>query len=244
MDILEVKKQHLSNELELSVQMIQLGLGELQRIYNTCEHHYLTCFLLSNGLERLVKCALCYHKFNTTGIFPTLSEIKGHQLKDLITKIISIFESNETTNSIQALYEDYEFIKDNKYANEIVNILTEFGTFSRYYNLDIVVGSPLPSKDIEELWSELEKIITNEKSDLKQLYEECFKNNDKWPELFLKLTQFEISIIEKYIRGISRLFCYKFLGNDASSQSHLLFPFSGILDENLGKKEYSKISSE
>jgi hypothetical protein len=50
-----LKDIHLSEEIQTSTNLIQLGLGELQNITFENDFYYLPFQLLSSGLERLMK---------------------------------------------------------------------------------------------------------------------------------------------------------------------------------------------
>ena len=66
MNNLMSKDIHLNLEMETSIKLIKIGLKEYQNISMSNDFYYIPFQLLSNGIERLMKCYLClgYHENN------------------------------------------------------------------------------------------------------------------------------------------------------------------------------------
>jgi len=69
-----LKNLCLLNEIELSVKLIQLGLGELQNLNSTNDFYYLPFQLLSNGFERLMKCVICLGHLHINNKYPDVNK--------------------------------------------------------------------------------------------------------------------------------------------------------------------------
>ena len=99
------------------------------------DFYHLPHQLLASGLERLMKCYICLVYEARNGVYPSFDYVKklGHDLICLKDRIVSEFY---TTNNIPLLEQDLQFITGDADLQAIIRILSEFGKFARYYNLD------------------------------------------------------------------------------------------------------------
>ena len=158
-----------------------MGLGELQKIDGTNDFYFLPFLLLSNGYERLMKCMLCFNHFNKHGIYPNQNNLKTHDLQKLKNRIIDECIIEEKAKRTDSGKKDFEFLKQDSDLAELLLMLSEFGKYSRYYNLDVVTAAKKPAKDVNQMWEDYEfKLIRNDdnlnnlslKNDLDMLYKE------------------------------------------------------------------------
>lgn len=133
----------LDDEVNASIKLIQIGLAELQNIDGGNDFYYLPFILLSNGFEKLLKVIICFYYWEQNGRFPTINDFKknkrdnGHNLLFLKNKVISeCFVINT-----QALRNDYDVLSTNETLNKLIDFLGEFGQYSRYYNLDVIISN-------------------------------------------------------------------------------------------------------
>jgi hypothetical protein len=228
MDNLMSKDIHLNLEMETSIKLIKIGLKEYQNISMSNDFYYIPFQLLSNGIERLMKCYLClgYHENNNN--YPDIKILKGfggktgHDLLDLKSTI----SSDYFNDSSKALKDDKRFIEFNPELEIIINLLSEFGKYARYYNFDIITSAKKTSININEKWSEFETDFSQKlkKSDI--------------PLEFSSVQKYIIVKIERFIRALCRQFTLGELRNKAKSLSSYYSDFLKLSDSDLGLTKY------
>ena len=157
----------------------------------------------------------------------------GHDLIKLKDEIITnYFGGTERP----ALEDDLSFIRDSDQLKTIFKILSEFGKYARYYNLDVVTGQASPSSfNPRKEWEELEKSIEDPIPYLASGDQEAL-HNDYYPKVNSQI----IAIIERFVRAITRQFT---LGGHGKKISQFYIPFSsflGMMDKDLGTTDYRR----
>lgn len=230
-----IREIALYEELETSIKLIQLGFGEFQNLDLANDFYYLPFQLLSSGFERLMKCHIClgYHEQNRA--FPNQGYVKnlGHDLIKLKDHILNDFYSTE---NIPLLENDLKYISNNSNLDDLIYLLSEFGKFARYYNLDIATGAINPSIDVKSLWQdyEVDIIVSNDESSGKLLNFE--QRNEA-----LDYARREIVIrLERFAASISRQFTMGKLGELALRFSSVVRTFVMMDEEALGTTDYRK----
>jgi len=225
----------LHEELDTSHQLIVTGLGELQEINMGNDFYHLPHLLLASGLERFMKCYICLAYEAKEGKYPDFNMLKklGHDLFKLNEEITSNYFAN---NNIPALKEDLLFLKEDEKLKTILKILSEFGKYARYYNLDVVTGKISPSSfNPREEWEGLERSIEDPTPYLASDNQEGLYR-DYYPRVNSQI----IAIIERFIRAITRQFT---LGGHGEKLPRFYTPFSsflGMMDQDLGTKDYRR----
>ena len=218
-----IRKLLLAEELYTSVRLIKLGLGEYQNLNIQNDFYYLPFQLLSSGFERFMKCYICYGYFKKTKNFPEPNLFRntlGHDLLKIKKHIIN----NYFQDNSQALINDLIFLKENQNFNKMMKLLSEFGKFSRYYNLNVVTGDEKPGIDVKALWQHYEcTLIPDDKSPDKN-----YETNSK----------IIIKIFERFTRALSRQFTLGDLGDLARQNSSVLYGFLMLSDLDLGTIDY------
>jgi len=232
-----MKNLHLYDELLTSSKLIEVGFGEFQNMDFKNDFYHLPFQLLSSGFERLMKCHICLGTHEKTGKYPEFSELKkcgggnGHDLGELKKTILTI---HFKTNNIPALKEDLDFLTNNKELDQLIYLLSEFGKFARYYNLDVVTANKKPSIDVQSLWKEYEMgILTSNPNLMKK-----FENIELHQEVINTIQRRIIVILEKFVRSISRQFTIGKLGAIALQYSSIYYPFIMLREDELGTKNY------
>ncbi|OUC15295.1 MAG: hypothetical protein B0A82_08070 [Alkalinema sp. CACIAM 70d] len=232
-----LKDLHLHDELQSSVKLIKLGFGEFQNLNLINNFYYLPFQLLSSGFERLMKCHIClgYHEQNNE--YPNDKYLKGCGGKgghDLLELKKSILESYFSTKNILLLHEDFNLLTNDDNLETLIYLLSEFGKYSRYYNLDIVTSAEKSSINVQQLWGEYESnLITSNTETLEKL------GNLEATEEVLGYTKRQILIkLEKFTRAICRQFTIGQLGKKALQYSPALYDFILLKDEDLGNQNY------
>jgi hypothetical protein len=127
----------LMREAAFSSRSIGIGLTELRK-YDFANKgsffHALASIAL--GVERLLKLLVMYsHRIENNDSFPTNNELKdkyGHKIIPLRDYVRRFSEIRGYTTSWAVHGEDL--------SKRILNILSDFARFSRYYNLDVLTG--------------------------------------------------------------------------------------------------------
>jgi hypothetical protein len=231
------KDLYLYEELLTSEKLIELGFGEFQSLTLGNDFYYLPFQLLSSGFERLMKCHICLGYLEQNNKYPDSRYLKkcggrgGHDLLELRKTLLSVYFA---THNIPALTEDIDFLSNDKDLDQLIYLLSEFGKYARYYNLDVVTSAAKPSINVKQLWEEYENNLV-------------YSN----PQLLKKLGDIELGKevvdyinrqilikLEKFARAICRQFTMGQLGKQALQYSGVLHPFILIKDDELGNRNY------
>jgi len=115
---------------------------------------YESFFLLSIGLERLMKLmVICHHMANNQLNTPSNAVLRaaGHNLLDLYEACCNI--------AISEMPRPPAFVRDGELEFEILRFLSEFAIYSRYYNLDKISAKSDKPDPLAEWWKILGKEI-------------------------------------------------------------------------------------
>ncbi len=207
----------LEDELHSSVKLIKNGLDLYLNIIETNLFYQAPFFLLSIGLERLLKSYICYGHYEKFNTFPTGIEFKhySHNL-DLMLDIIL---DNYFNTNCEALEKDNKFIKTHKHLRKILELLTGFAVGARYYNFDIIAGDEKKkTKDIEQEWALLEsKILLESKHH--------FDSPEKYTEVKTYVVKYITKTLYTFLRALARQFTLGNLGALALQHSCIIHPF-------------------
>lgn len=231
------KDLYLHDELQSAVKLVELGFGEFQNLNLVNIFYYLPFQLLSSGFERLMKCHICLGYHEQHNVYPTDKYLKscggksGHDLLELKNTILSSYFSK---HNIPVLNEDFDLLENDGDLKNLIYILSEFGKYARYYNLDVVTSARQPSINVKELWEEYEMnlIISNPEVSKKL-------GDLEATEEVLGYAKRQILIkLEKFARAICRQFTIGKLGKKALQYSPVLHRFILLKDEDLGNCNY------
>jgi hypothetical protein len=223
----------LLDELETSHKLIRAGFGNLQEIDMGNDFYHLPHQLMASGLERLFKCYIALVHQDRTGAYPDIAFMKGlgHDLVNLHNEFYTNYYGGTTRPLIQ---QELTFVTTDKTLEECIRILSLFGKFGRYYNLDIVAGSPHSPIDPKSEWETLERTIEDPApylADTESLH------RDYYPRVHAKL----IAKLERLVRAIA----FQFTIGDHSDQfgnlqkmSAVYADFRHLRDEQLGTTDY------
>ena len=233
------KKLHFLEEaVNESVNLINCGLDYFSKInFTNNDLVYSLSFLnLSRGFELLMKCMICYKRYDNTKDnkrfkkhFPTKEEMMGygHNLNRLRKEIMKNYQGlfrgkTSNTKMISQLKEDRDFISKDKKLIRILKIISKYGTKGRYYELDYVTSDNKknnisPKFEMERLIMEflekdeqLRNTFTNSIND-----EDLLICNKIWQEI---IEQYIKPYLNKFMEALSRQFSYGILGNKAKMQ--------------------------
>ena len=227
------KLHFLEETVNESVEFINCGLHYLSRInFANNNLSYALSFLnLSRGFELLMKCMICYKRYDNTKDnkrfkkhFPTKEEMMGygHNLNRLRKEIMKNYQGlfrGKTSNPkmISQLKEDREFISKDKKLIRVLKIISKYGTKGRYYELDYVTSNSKKNNISPKF--EMEQLIMEILEKDEQLRNNFVNNRDN----FLIDNKIWQEIIERYIKpnlnkflgALSRQFSLEILGDKA-----------------------------
>lgn len=225
----------LDNELRTSIRLIELGFGEIQNLSMGNDFVHLPLQLLSSGIERLLKCILCINYFSENGFFPKKNYLfdqggNGHNLLFLKNLVLQDAFKAE----VPALGADKKFISGNPLLNELLILLTEFGKYSRYHDLNVLLGEEHKSKDVKNIWDQIKNDI--------------YKSHPEWTEALQDLEKSDSAIeesnnhiikhLEIFIRALVRQFTLGKFSDIGKRFTGYANRFSFIQDKDLGKRNY------
>lgn len=132
----------LIQETETSVFLIHEGLLALNRLSGANDFYHGPLGLLAQGFERLMKVVICLDRLESQGTLPTLKEMRkyGHNLIALADAIVNLSEGTRYADSRPAARADIDFISSDEQLRELLAVLTDFGEWGRYYNLDTLLN--------------------------------------------------------------------------------------------------------
>lgn len=236
-----IQDLHLVDELTTSYKLIELGFGELQNIDAENDFYHLPFQLLASGLERLLKCHICLGYHEKHNDYPSSQFLKqcggrgGHDLTELVQRVLADFFS---THNIPVLINDEKLLLTDTETQKLIKLLSEFGKYARYYNLDIVTAAAKPSDDVKQLWREYETQIVLARPDfVAKIHLLEYES-----EIRQYIQQTIIVKLEKFVRAISRQFTLGKLGQKALQFSPIYSYFitGMLLDDKLGTTDYRK----
>jgi len=234
-----IKELHLIDELTTASRLIEIGFGELQNLDSKNDFYFIPLQLISSGFERLMKCHICLGYFERNESYPDFNYLKscggknGHDLLELKKHILNHYFNHF---NISALKEDYLFLVNDENLNTALYLLSEFGKYARYYNLDVVTSSAKPSIDVINEWMNYEIKIMESDPDIYQKLGDL----ELHEELVHSVNRKIIILLERFTRAISRQFTIGKLGEKASQHSPILFNWIILQDNDLGIRDYRK----
>lgn len=229
------KISSLHDELLSTEKLLLTGLGELQEITLENDFYHLPQQLLASGLERLFKCYICLVDEAASGAFPDPSYLSydlGHDLLKLLDEIV---DNRFNTGEKPALEEDLNFLKNDQRLREILRILSEFGKYARYYNLDVVTGRESLPIDPTSEWLTLESSIEPMTNYLGEGMQEALQR-----DYFPRVNREIVAKIERCVRAIARQFTLGGHGGRLKQFSVTTTRFRNLFDDRLGETDYRR----
>lgn len=148
-DIFSKPVRLISKEAGLSATCLEQGLTALRKADFTEKwNYYQSFFLISIGIERLLKLAIITISRVEHNKLPSNNELKtyGHKIDQLYSRVM--------TN----IHQSDKFLESDEIYSKIISFLTEFASTSRYYNLDSLSGAE-KNQDPLHIWKEIQDEI-------------------------------------------------------------------------------------
>lgn len=224
----------LDKELYNAVRLIRAGLGQLQSLDRINDFYHLPILSLASGFERLMKVILCFRAYEVTGEYPTPAHIpKSHDLELLLNKIKSECNLENCRGNLSIVWNDLAFAESNESAS-FLKILSDFGQWARYYDLDAVLGKPTQAEDPAHRWEALESSVIKDREDLMVEIKASSSTNRHIEEA----NKIVVSKLERFARALAYLFVKDCIGTEAKRHSSYVDWFFNLSDEQLGKTSY------
>ncbi len=229
-----LKEIALIEELQGSIKLIELGLGELQNLDKNENYYFLPFQLLSQGFERFMKCYICMAHYEIHKVYPTNSYMKNDLGHDLSRLLREICDKHFDEDIHHICINDFLFLLDDVELKELMEILAEFGQKARYYNFDLITGQNVKKLSSEDRWKEFKSELIFSK----------LNNFDKildWDlghEVHREIVRYVVIIFEKFVSALSRQMLYGGIGEKAKVNSSIVFDFALIFPDKLGNRDY------
>lgn len=224
----------LDNEIRTSIKLVKLGLGELQNLSIENDFYHLPFQLLSSGFERLLKSTLCINYFVNNEEFPDLKYLKNGGNGHDILNLKELFLEDLFIAKVPVTKEDENFLRNDGLLQELLHLLTEFGKYSRYHNLNVLLDMEEQSLDVEAEWQSIEIEILKEKGLLKDLLD--FERSES---IIQEVTKHIVIKFEKFTRAICRQLTLGDLGSLGPKFIGYTGDFNILSDRELGTKNYN-----
>ena len=215
----------LSFEVELSIFYIIRGIKEIKNISSSNDFYHLPILCLATGFERLMKSIILtdFYVSQNKLLSKDYKFIKdlNHNLINLLNVVIEIGKKSQSFINHEAAKKDLDFIENNKEFRKFIEILSDFSTSGRYYNINSLFYS---AKDPLTDFMKFEiEIATNNKIHI-----------DIGTDPYPKINNEIIKLVEIFTRTLSRFFTlgdFKDLGKFLSIKT---YDFLFLRDDQLG----------
>jgi hypothetical protein len=226
----------LSDELDTAAKLNRHGIQALHNLDPANDFHHLPMQLLSQGFERLLKVTYAMAVREQSGAMPTTSTIKRsfrHDLVKLNDALVEIASSVEAYVSRPAVREDLDFLSEDAELRRILELLSTFGTWSRYYNLGVLLDpSSAQAKDDPALaWQAIESEALRRMPDGLDRLGEPLEQDKLFEEIYEEISR----PLDRFLRAISRMWTLGPLGADGKRFMGLVKESLFLHDEDLGR---------
>jgi hypothetical protein len=219
----------LIDEVDVAISFIDVGLTSLKRLA-TDDFAHLPILLLSNGFERLLKMIICLDYREQNGEFPNTpdfrKEIKTHNVEELLQRVVDISKTWECEKKTAETKDDMDFLENDAEFQRIVKLLTGYGSSSRYYNINIIIGKKnsygKPAKLLEDYCWDFDKELRWEENITTDNIR-CFREH---------ITRH----LQQFRRALCRMFIWGKLGQTGKEIGEsILVDIIHLRDEDLGQ---------
>ena len=226
----------LADELDTAAKLTRYGIEALHDLNAANDFHHLPMQLLSQGFERLLKATYAMAVREQSCEMPTSVTVKrdfGHDLLKLTDALVEVVSPVGEYTSRPAVREDLEFLSDDRELRRILKLLSTFGTWSRYYNLGVLLdpSSARAEDDPALAWQEIEgEALRRMPGGLDRLGE--LSEQDK---LFQEIYEEISRPLDRFSRAISRMWTLGPLGAEGKRFMGQIKESLFLRDEDLGR---------
>ena len=223
----------LIQETETSVFLIHEGLLAYDRLSGANDFYHGPLALLAQGFERLMKVVICLGQLETEGTLPTPRQVKkyGHNLIALADVIVNLSEGTGYADSRPAARLDIDFMTGDERLRELLAVLTDFGEWGRYYNLDTLLnrtGHVATRDDPAASFQRIEsRIVDQHPQWIPKMKGRGF--DDVYSGVKAEL----ITTLQRFARALCRMFTLDSLGDPGRRLQPVMRVFLFLRDEDL-----------
>lgn len=222
--------------------LIARGLAEVHHLAGQGPDEFLVLHDLAAGVERLVKAVLWSEHWIRTGAPLSSRELKREFGHDIRTAVRSITERCFPSDYLErsAAKVDVEWLKNDARLALILDILADFGSGGRYFDLDVAGGSAEYGTDSSpsDRLDQLVNLISNTELGVRDA---LFSGTAEGIRTFHRSVQREMkSDLERLTRALARLFTIGPLREIAHYPSVSLTRFLFLSDDVLGTRDYRR----
>lgn len=227
---------------EQAAALIARGLAEVHHLSGQGPDEFLALHDLAAGVERLAKAVLWSENWIRTGTPLTTRELKREFGHDIRTAIRTITERCFPEDYLRrpAALADREWLRADERLALVLDLLADFGSGGRYFDLDVAAGSveygtdPSPSDRLDQLADAIASADP-------KVREAQFSATPEGYRTFHRMVQREIKAdVERLTRALARLFTIGPLSAIPHHPSAALSKFLFLADDALGTREYRR----
>jgi len=228
----------LAEEVRISSYIIIGGMRGLQDEYSYNKAIDIPLILLANGLERLLKCIVCFWLHHTTGSIPSLAHIKknyGHDIRKLVSYVIDTCYSGiyRTRSHVSS---ELDYFRTDPIFLAVIQVLSDFGLRSRYANLDLILDAKSPPENPDDDWGrKIEREILRKSPEMLRLS----TRNTK--EFRRRASNQVIVALERFMYSIAHLMRIGGIGEYANTSAGPLRPFLNMSPMSFGHTVYDDL---
>ena len=224
----------LSQEAQAVVYLSQRGISELHSINAANDFFHLPMQLLAQGFERLLKLTYALAYLKQHGKLPEPKNIRrySHNLSLLTDDLVALVVAEDDYIRRPAVQADIDFIRNDTDLRRILDLLSTFGTWSRYYRLEEFLDpdSVNASADPDRAWEAHESEIIKRDPD----WLDKLKPGDD--RVFREATSTIAGLLERYGRAITRMWTLGAVDKAAQAHVGVIMGFLFLRDDELGTR--------
>lgn len=225
----------LNREVEGAVRLSQEGIEALRRLDGANDFYHLPMQLLAQGLERLLKLTLALAELEATGGLPPSKRLRadyGHDIVALTDAVVERVANQPAYARRPAVQDDLDFIGHDAHLRKMLEVLSTFGTWSRYYRLEEFLdpAGVDPEDDPDRAWEAIESEILRKHPDwIEQL------DPKAGGRAFETIASDIMSTLDRFARAITRMWTLGALHEEAKRHLGTIKGFLFLRDHELGQ---------
>lgn len=198
---------------------------------------HLPLQLLAQGFERLLKLTYALAWMKQHGELPATKTFRnkfGHHIGVLTDALVDLVATQQEYTARPTVQDDLEFIRSDpqlRSQRSHLDLLSTFGTWSRYYRFEEFLGAVNDEKDDpERTWERMEMEILKSVDGGMALLGDPRHANEVQQLLNERIT----SVLERFARAITRMWTLGALHPEAKRLTGIIGDFLFIHDRDLG----------
>ena len=194
---------------------------------------HLPLQLLAQGFERLLKLTYALAWMKQHGHLPDTRTFRqfGHRVDRLTDELVTLVATQLEYASRPAVQDDLDFLRSDPLLRSHLQLLSAFGTWSRYYHFEEFLGAVHGDEaDPELTWDRIEmEILASVEGGLALL-----QHPGRADEVQRLLSEQITSVLERFARAITRMWTLGALHPEAQRLTGIIGDFLFLHDRDLG----------